>query len=313
MDHKTQKILSAFFIAGTSVFGFQILIYLVNLNQVSTFLQVAFWVWLYLCAMILLFFDLHFKAPGALALAKKRHEGVTHRFVRLSKVLATALGHRLGHYFRIKEVKAFFVYLLLPSFLYWFTVSVFYGNMGQARVQQLYAWISTGAMVAIFWYLKEAFHRKQERVDSDIFVAFSVAKIYTLTLAFGAGLELIRRYCLDPRLYAGVVFSVSFLLIYQALFQHNFLKARHLATALAIAFVMGVLGYFVYLFWSYNFFSAAIFMAAFYNFFWGTYHYHLDYGLNRKVFFEILAVCLAVAFVIFANTNFKERILGSCF
>lgn len=313
MNHKTQKILSALFIAGASVFGFQILIYLINLNQVSFFLQVAVWVWLYLCAMILLFFDLHFKIPGALALAKKRHEAVAHRLMRFSRVFVTALNHRLGHYFRLKEVKTFFVYLLLPSSLYWSTIAVFYGNMGQTRVQQLYAWISAGAMVVIFWYLKEAFHRKRERVDSDIFVAFSVAKIYTLTLAFGAGLELIRRYCLDPALYAGVVFGVSFLLIYQALYQHNFLKHKHLAMALAIAFVMSVLGYFVYMFWNYNFFSAAIFMAAFYNFFWGTYHYHLDYGLNRKVFFEILVVCLAVAFVIFVNTNFKERILGTCF
>ncbi len=313
MTHKIQKIISALFIVGTSILGFQVLMYIINLNQPSLFLKTAVWVWLYLCAMILLFFDLHFKVPGALAVAKKRHENVSHLLLRSVKIVWTALNHRLGHYFRMQEVKAFLVYLVLPTFLFWFTAAMLYGNMGQEKIQQLYAWISTVAMGVTFWYLKEAFHRKKERVDSDIFVAFSVAKIYTLTVGFGAGLMLIRRYCLDPSLYAGIVFGISFLLVYQALYQHGFLKAKHLLSAMAIAGAMGILAYFVYVFWGFNYFSAAIFMAAFYNLFWGTYHYHLDYGLNRRIFFEILVVCLAVAFLVFVNTNFKERILGGCF
>lgn len=313
MTLKTQKIISVVFVSCASILSFQSLVYLVNLNQLALFLKTAIWIWLYLAAMTLLFFDLHFKIPGSLALAKKRHEAVAHRVLRSARVVFTALNHRLGHYFRVKEVKTFFVYLLLPGFLYWSTVAIIYENLGRQNIQELYAWMSTLGMIVIFWYLKEIFHRKKERVDSDIFVVFSVAKIYTLTLAYGAGLAVFRSYCLEPKLYAVAVFTVSFLLLYQALYQHGFLKAKHLANALGIALLMGALAHSVYNNWGYNYFSAAIFMAAFYNFFWGTYHYHLDHGLNRKVFFEILLICVTVALLVFANTNFKAQILGSCF
>ena len=313
MTLKTQKIVSAFFISAASILSFQALVYMVNLNQIVLFLKTAFWVWLYLGAMILLFFDLHFKAPGALALARKKHEAIPHRLLREFRVICSALNHRFGHYFRIIEVKTFFVYFLLPGFLFWSTVAMIYVNLGRRGIQELYAWISTAAMVAIFWYLKETFHRRKERVDSDIFVVFSVAKIYTLTLAYGAGLTLFRSYCLEPKFYALAAFAFSFLLMYQALYQHGFLKVKHLAAALGISLFMGILAHAVYIFWGYNYFSAAIFMAAFYNFFWGIYHYHLDHGLNRKVFMEILLICFTVALVVFANTNFKEQISNSCF
>lgn len=312
MTQKTQKKLSAFFVGCATLLGFQSLVYIVNLNQTETFLKTAFWVWLYLSAMILVFFDLHFKTLGGLALARKKHESVGHKLVRAVKIFFSALNYRLSHYFRIKEMKTFLVYLVLPSFLFWFTVAVFYSNMGRTNIQQLYAWISTLSMVVVFWYLKEVFHRKTERVDSDIFAVFSVAKIYTLTLAYSSGLVLMRRYCLQPKFYAVLIFAVSFLLIYQALFQHGLVKIKHLASALGISAVMGVAGYLIYTFWGLNYFSAAIFMAAIYNLMWGSYHYHLDHGLNRKVFFEILIICFAVAFLVFVNTNFKERILGSC-
>jgi hypothetical protein len=303
---------SASLIAIVAIGGFQALIYILNLNQIGIFLQVAFWIWIYLWFKISLLYDLHFKNPGALARAKARHESIPHWLKRSFRIWITALWNRFEHIFKWKNLRQCLNYLLLPGFVFWATTAIFYVNLGQIQIQQIYAWLSTVALVVAFWYLKEAFSRRKEVVDKDIFVALSVVKIYAVAVSYAATMAIMRRFCLEPWLFSLGIFSLTFLFIYQALFQHKKININTMLVTMVIAGVLATLGYFVYINWGFNYLTAAIFMTAFYNLFWGAYHYHLDRALTKKAFLEILLICLLIAYLVLTNTNFKAKILDGC-
>jgi hypothetical protein len=291
MNARTQKIISSSIVAIAVTGGFQSLIFILNLNQGGIFIRTAALIWLYLCLKVFLLYDLHFKKTSQ---------------------IGQALENRLKHLWHWDYLRHWLNYLFLPTLIFWSTVAVLYVNFGRWQIQETYAWLSSAALVINFWYLKEAFDRKKEIVDQDIFVALSVVKIYTAAAAFGGAMALMRSFCLSPWLFALAMFGITFSLIYQALFQHNLIKVKTLLATAMISFFQAVFGYAVYVYWGYNYFSGAVFLAAFYNFFWGAYHYHLDRTLTKKAFFEILLICAAVAALIFINTNFKARLIGGC-
>jgi O-antigen/teichoic acid export membrane protein len=110
-----------------------------------------------------------------------------------------------------------------------------------------------------------------------------------------------------------IVFCVTFLLIYQALFQHKHNNAKNLFWALAIAIAQSALAYAVFTFWGYEYFTAATFLAAFYNMFWGVFHHSLEGTLSRRVFWETLIVSIFIAILAVSVTNFRAQILPECF
>jgi len=312
MTLKQQKIISAVLIAIVAFGGLEALVYIVNLDQPIIFLKAAFFIWLYLSLKITLLYDLHFKNPGALKRAKARHENIVHFLHRSWRIFSTAFAERFSHIFSKHHWLQFQNYLILPGFLFWATVILLYVEMGNQRLQQILVLLSGSSIVVIFWYLKEAFLRKTEKVDRDIFAALAAMKIYATAVAYAAALAILRRFCLDAWLFTAAVFCLTFLLMYQALFQHKLVEIKNMSWTLLISAFQGTIGYFVYRYWGYNFFTAAVLMAASYNFFWGTFHYHLDKALTRKVFFEILLICAVIALMVFSVTNFKARLLDGC-
>jgi hypothetical protein len=66
------------------------------------------------------------------------------------------------------------------------------------------------------------------------------------------------------------------------------------------------------IFWGYNYFTGAVFLAVFYNLLWGIFHYSLDRALNFKVFLEIAVISLLLASMVFSVTNFKAKLLDGC-
>lgn len=312
MTNKTQKIITAILVSCLIVLSLQSLVIILNLYQVAIFLHLAFWLWIFLWLMVFVLYDLHFKNPGAFLRAKTRHENVPHWLKRSVRIAFTALIGRLGHLGRWNEIKHWLNYLLLPGIIFWSTVAVLYANFGNVKIQQIYIWLSSAAFIVIYWYVKEAFSRKQEKVEADIFAALSVAKIYAVVLTFGAAMVIMRHFCLSPYLFALGIFCLTFLFVSQALFQHKYINLISLAAALSIGAFIGISGYFVYIYWGYNYMTAAIFLAAVYNLLWGGYHYYLDKALTKKVFFEILLICFIIAYFVLSNTNFKAKILDSC-
>ena len=284
MTVRTQKIISTILVILVTAASFGVLVKLLNLNQPKIFLQTAFVIWFYLWIQIFVLYDLHFKQPE----------------------------ERFRHLFVWKDFSQALNYLLLPGFLFWGTTASIFIEFGHLKAQMVVIILSTAAMGVSFYYIKEVFSRKKERVDQDIFVALSVVKIYAVALFFGSFMALMRSYCKDPKIFLLAILCSGFLLVYQALYQHRMINLKNTGVALVIGLILGVAGYFIYIYWGYNFFTAAVFFTAIYNLLWGTFHYHLDHSLNWKIFLEILIFCLIAASMVFSVTNFRARILDDC-
>jgi hypothetical protein len=284
MTAKTQKLICTTLVFLATAFSFWGLLQIVNADQIAIYLRTAFYFWLFIWVFITFLFDLHFKDPL----------------------------DRFRHFLTWKSYSRAAHYLLIPSFIFWSSAVIFYLELAHYRTQDVVAIISLLALTVDFYYIKEVFSRKKELVDADIFAAASVIKIYSMALAFAAAMGLMRSYCLPASWFFAAILALSFLHIYLALYQHRLVEFKHVMAALLISALLGLAGYFIYVLWNYNYFTASIFFAAIYNLFWGTYHYHLDRSLTKKAFFEILIVCLLIAYMVLSVTNFRGQILGAC-
>jgi hypothetical protein len=312
MKPQTQKIIAVSLIAIVIFGGFEALIYILNLNQPAIYLQTAFWIFLYLIFNIVFFFDLHFKKSGSWQRARQKHQNVAAGLGHGIKIFFSALLDRFEHLRKWEYLNQWIYFLLLPGFIFWASVSLFYVNFGFYKSQQIVALFSGIALVAYYFYLKEIFYRKKEIVDSDIFIVLSVVKIYTAGVLFAASMAMLRSYCLPPWYFSAEVFCFTFLLIYQALYQHRKVSGKTILQTLVISLAMGIIGRLIYVYWGYNYFTAAVFLTACYNFFWGIFHYRLDKSLTWHAFWEILIISLIMAGMVLSVTNFNARLLDSC-
>ncbi len=139
-----------------------------------------------------------------------------------------------------------------------------------------------------------------------------MVKIYAVGVLYAAALSWLRYNCLPAWYFSVEVLCFTFLLIYQALYQHRRVNFYTIASALIIAVLMAIIGQLVYVRWGYNYFTGAIFMTAAYNLFWGVFHYRLDGALTRQSFIEILLISVLVAAMVISVTNFRARILDGC-
>lgn len=319
MTNKLQKIISTFLIALAVAGGFEALLAIINLNQPAVYWQTASWLFLYLLAMIVFLFDLHFKKRGSWRRARARHRDTAPAFQRGARIVSSALWDRFEHLRSWSYLRQWLHFLLLPGFIFWATVSLFYSNnlilLSSSRywsTQQTILWLSALALVGYYWYLKEIFYRRKEIVDSDIFVILTTIKIYAAAVLFAAALSMLRYNCLSPLYFSLEVLCYTFLLIYQALYQHRRINQYTIAVTVIIAFLMGLIGQLVYMYWGFDYFTAAIFMTACYNLFWGVFHYRLDRALTKQAFLEILMISVLIAAMVISTTNFKARIGDGC-
>ncbi|HVY67304.1 MAG TPA: hypothetical protein VHA30_00180, partial [Patescibacteria group bacterium] len=291
---------------------FEALIAIINLNQPALFIRTAAYVSLFYILQIVLLYDLHFKARGSYARARQRHERVPQAALRRLKILGSAFGERFAHLGEWRFLKTWLNYLILPLLIFWSTITIFYVNFGFYREQQIFALLSAAALFFNYWYLKEIFARGRERVDRDIFIVLSMVKIYAGAIAYGASLAIVRYYCLSSAYLALGAFALTFLLIYQALFQHRLMTGRNLLITLVIAGVMSQLANLVIVYWGYNYFTGAVFLAACYNLMWGIFHYQLDRALTWRSLAEILAISLIIMAMLLSVTNFRARLTDAC-
>lgn len=312
MQSKIEKIIFTALTALVSTLGYQALIYIINLNQTSIFVQVALALYVYLMLKILLLYDLHFKSRGSLARARLKHGGITRVMERNFKIYFSTLLNRTSHLWQRRNFGLYFNYLLLPTLIFWSTTIIIYLNFGFFKFQQFFAFFSTLGAALLYWNIKEIFSRKKEIVDSDIFVMLTVCKIYAAAVTFGAAMAILRNFCLPPQYFSLIVFCVSFSLIFQALFQHRLTTVKNLTAAFFISLAQALTAFFVYANWGFNFYTAAAFLTVTYNLLWGSFHYYLDRALSLKAFVEILFISLIVGAMLFGVTNFKARLLDGC-
>ena len=315
MQHKHQKFIVASVVTLAAFGGFEALIYIVNLYQIKIFLWLALAIWLYLWVKISFLYDLHFKNKGALKKAIKKHESISHWLHRSVRICLSAVWDRFEHFRKWESLKQWLNYLLLPGLIFWSTVAIFYLNLGRFNYQQIFAGLSSLSLVVSFWHIKEIYTAQEERISFQSFAALSAVKIYASLVSYGAAMHYAKYNCdfISPWWFVTIVFCVTFLLIYQALFQHKYNNTKNLFLALLIAITQSTVGYAVFTFWGYEYLTAAIFLAAFYNMLWGIFHHNLEGTLSRRVFWETVIVSIFIAVLAVSVTNFRAQILPEFF
>ncbi len=306
LSERQHKITASLLTAAVTFVGLSALVELSSLNQLAAFGRIAWFVYAVLVFKILFFYDLHYRRRNVLAEAR----AVERRFHR---VLAHATRARLAHLVSWRALELSGNYLLLPTFLYWAAVGTIFLYQGRAGIQQGAALLVTAAMTYLYWNVREILSRKLERVDHELFVGMSTLKVLTAGLAYAASLAVLRRYCVGAELFAAGSFAVTFLLVWQALFQHNSLRRTTVLAAVAIGALQGLLSYFVYRSWGQNAFTAGVFLTAVFHGSWSLLHHQIDRTLTRRAVIEIILVVLLAMAMVFSVTNFKAQLGGSCF
>lgn len=292
--------------------SFEGLIAILNLNEAALFARTSFYVGLFFIFQIVFLYDLHFKAPGSLAKAQTRHKNVSHWFLKRCKVFASALWERFSHFHEAKFLGRWLNYLILPGIIFWSSMALFFVNFGFGKNQQVIVALSSLALMINYLYIKEIFARAKEVLDRDIIVMLSVVKIYASAVAYMACLALVKGYCLEPIYLILAILPLTFLLLYQSLFQYRLVNSKNLTIGFVLSLVMGILGYFVLVYWSYNYFTAGVFLTTCYNLMRGLFHHHVDKDLTWRTFWEIFIISLIIAALIFSATNFRAKILDAC-
>ncbi len=309
MTIRSQKVISLILISIVAFGGFEALVYILKLNQLGIYIQTAFWIYAYLVIKMVLLFDLHFKNPGSWKQAKAKHEHVTHFAMRWVKVLASAMEHRLAHFLHWPFFRHSLHGIFVPGVIFWSTITLFFINFSHSLIKQVYVLLSGIGLVLSFWYIKEIFYRRKEKVDGDVFVVLTLVKLYSLSIAFAASLALVRRFELGDGYFILSTFCLTFLFIYHAIFQHKLVTFKNVIGALGIAIAMAFVAQLIIMGWGNNYFTATVFMVAIYNVLWGTFHYYLDKTLTLRLFLELLIIGALIAAMMFSVTNFKARIL----
>lgn len=294
MSPQKQKFFIVLVAALASFFGFQAAGSAIGSFQVGSFVKISFYVYVFLIFWQTFIFDLHLKRTGT-------WQNLEHSFMRALKERFAYLKEK-NHWLNFQN------YLILPGIVYWTTIVLLYLNPFDPLRKQVWIFLSSLALTMGFWYLKTVFyaHREASRLARELIF---VVKLYASFLAFVAALGLSRYFGYGGARFALAVFLLSFLLMYQALFQHHYIGFKMLKFLFGAGILLGAVGYVIYFLWNVNFYTGALVLAAIYNTIWGLVHHrYLDQDLSREIVYEYLAVLALILVIVIGGTNFAQRI-----
>ncbi len=286
---KGHKIIAIGVISLIAFFGLESLAYISNLYQMQLFLQVSAFIYLFMLIWLHFLFDMHFKDQSL-----------------IPKNLAHAVAIRIRHFTRWEHFRYFQNYLILPGILYWGAVILIGINFQQYKLQQFVIFATSISLIICYTFFKEIFHRRE--VNTNHFIILTYVKLYASWLIYAASLGIIWYYCFSPTIFYIVIFLVTFMLLYQALFQFAALSLKHVFHILIISVLLSASSYFVYKLWNVNYFSAGLFMTAVYNFLWNVFYHRINKTLNLRVLGEQLTIFILIVVMVLGVTNFKARI-----
>lgn len=312
MTIRTQKITAQVLFSSATLFGWEALVYVLNLNQSQIYLRLAGYFAAFLVLKLIFFYDLHFKARPGLICPHQSHENFLLRLECEARLLGDFLRERFTHFFRWRYLRHLMRYLPLPALVFFPTVILIYINLGRQTLQQAVVLGSTLGLSANYWFVKDAFHKKDEFLSHTAFLYLQMVKLYAAFLIFTALLGLWHWFCLPLwGLYVASFFG-AFLLIYQAIFQFKAITRVDFGYTLVIAGAMSASTGLAYFYWGFNYVTAGLFLMSLYNFFWGTFAYAVRRRLTWRIFLEYLVVTLFVCVVALLLTNFRAQILPAC-
>lgn len=291
---ENQKFVITALAALVAFLGFQAASEIMNSYQIAIFAQVSLYVYLFLVFWQSFVFDLHLKK--------------TRTSTDFRRTFADSLKDRFDYLKHKHHWLQFQNYLVLPGTIYWATIGLLYLNPFDERFKQVIIVLSTLGLTVAFWYLKKIFYQHGAASRNERQMIFLV-KIYASYLGFAASLGVTRYFGFGAAFFTLLVFCVTFLLFYQAFFQHHSLNLEALRQTLSSSAFLAILAYIIFYIWNVNYFSAALVLTAFYNTIWGIIHHqYIDRDLTRQIVLEYLAVLFVILVIVFSTTNFAERI-----
>jgi hypothetical protein len=267
--------------------------------QVQTFFTVAWYFYAFHVIWLAFFFDLHLKTGGYVERAREEHSGLA--------VFVEAFKNRVRHLYHWSYLRHYLNYLIMPSILYWSVVILMFLNPFHELFKDALIIISTASLSVAYWYLKQGFSRHMEMHNVGLRV-LGLVKILAAYLAYTALLALGWYFGLNLFLLVPVVFLVTFLVLYQALFQHKLLKLEVYPLILLVSTLLALVFAVVFQKWNINYYTAGLLVTAVYNVVWGMLHKYLDRSLNRKLMWEYIFMLLVIVSLILATHDFKGRI-----
>jgi hypothetical protein len=300
MSERKQKYLSNFIVTLGAFLGFEALNYTIGIFQLKISLYLALYIYVFHIFWLTFLFDLHLKKRGVLANARINHKG--------AKMLWEALKERLAHISNWNYFRHYQNYLVLPGMIYWGAVSLLFLNPFKGELKQMIIWSATFAMGVAYWFMKEHISRRLEAEFSWIKI-LSLVKLYAAFLLYSTLIAVSFRYSFSVGFLMLGTMTVSFLLIYQALFQHHLLNFHIFIWNVIIALAMGIIAAWVYTYWNAEYFTGGLVMLAVYNTMWGILHHQLDKTLSRKIVFEYVLMMILIISFLFAGHNFNQRVM----
>ncbi|MBX4188324.1 MAG: hypothetical protein KW793_04300 [Candidatus Doudnabacteria bacterium] len=299
MNSYKHKIISTLLVTVATYFGFQALDLISGIYQIETYFMVAWYVAIFHTFWLLFIFDLHLKIKGHWAHAYSKYAGIEAFFY--------ALKLRIRHFYHWLYVKKYLTYLILPSIFYWSVVILMYLNPFHELFKDALIIISTVSLSITYWHFKEAFSKHMEMHQTGLKIQNLVKLLagylmYTALLAVGwyFGFSLLALML--------VVFVMTFLLVYQALYQHRLIKGEVYPAILVLSTLITLIFAVVSLKWNVNYYSAGLMVSASYNLCWSVFHRYLHRTLPRKLLWEYVFMFIVLISLILSTHDFQGRI-----
>ncbi len=298
LQSKLHRSISVVIISLISFAGLEALIYIRNLydpdiyGQTNVYAIASGVVYLFLVIWLHFIFDLHFKDRDHL-------DAVT---------LGRSMYRRFKHFTVWEHFRYFQNFLILPGLLFWGSVILIGINFGHLKLQQFIAVVTSLALVFVYSLFKEVFHQKDLPIENNHFVILTYVKIYASWLVYAGGFGIVLYYGFPEHVFYLVTFLVTLMLLYQALFQFCDITLRNIGYAVLIAAALMVISVLVYRNWNVNYFSAGLFMTAFYNYLWNMLYHTIKKNLTWRRFYEQTALFFLIVVMVFGVTDFKARI-----
>lgn len=299
VNEQKQKFLSTLIVSLGAFLGFEALSYLLGIYQLKSLILVSIYIYAFHLFWLTFLFDLHLRKRGVLAQARVNHKGF--------KMLWEALKERTEHVFNWQYFRHYQNYLILPGLIYWSAVILLFLNPFREPLKQVIVVTSSIAMTVTYWYMKEHFSHKLESHQFGIKI-LALVKLYTAFLLYSAVLGIMWYLGFDARFLLVAVFLLTFLLVYQALFQHDLLSFQIYFLLLGMAAVVSIISLWVYDYWKINYFTGGLVMLTAYNMLWGLLHHYLDHSLSKKVVFEYVLMTVLILSMLISGHDFGPRI-----
>lgn len=299
MSEQKQRFLSTLIVSVGAFLGFEALTIIVGLYQIRTYLLLSIYVYLFHVFWLTFLFDLHFKNRGVLANARLNYKGW--------RMLSEALKDRVRHIFNWEYIRHYQNYLVLPGIIYWAVVILLFLNPFKDLIKQTIIIAASLSMTVAYWYMKEVFSRRMETTELGIKI-LGLVKLFAAFLIYSATLGASWYFGMGDEFIALSIFALTFLLAYQALFQHRLLNFYTYMIIVVISLVIAVVSMLIYYYWGTGYLTGGLVMLAVYNTFWGLLHHHLDRTLSRKLVFEYFLMMILVLSFLVGSHDFRPQI-----